>query len=318
MPAPEIGFTPVVTAAGFAAALAAEVGGFAVDITHVAVGDNGYAVAVDGTGKATQTALVAEQDRVAIQDANEVGGGQTDIAFVIGGAGEYYIREIGFFLADGTLFAIASHPTQALMWKSAITQAAIALELVLEAVNPDSINIVSTGPPLQLLVDPIIDAAIAAVIPLPLDEERVLGRGVGAGAGNPNALTPTALTALIVKATSAEAQALTNTDNVMTPYRTGQAITAALGPAIAAAAAGSIGSLAFASKKTGGNIEFGSTAAGADLQPVSVGKMSGSGDNARYYGSALRLTGTWECLGYQGSSSSSGSEGTGTLWKRIL
>ena len=145
-------FTPVITEAGFAAALAAKTGGFAVDITHVAVGSSGYVVPTNANGKATQTALFGEQQRVAIQDAREVGNGQTDISFVVEGEGDYFIKEVGFFLDDGTLFAIASHPTQGLIWKSSISRAAIALELVLEAVDPSSINIVSVGPPLQLLM----------------------------------------------------------------------------------------------------------------------------------------------------------------------
>lgn len=145
-------FTPVITEAGFNAALAAADGGFVVDVTHVAVGSSGYAVSTNGAGRATQTALVAEQQRVTIQDAREVGNGQTDISFVVDGPGDYYIREIGFFLSDGTLFAIASDPVTALMWKSAISRAAIALELVFEAVNPDAVTIVAAGPPLTLLM----------------------------------------------------------------------------------------------------------------------------------------------------------------------
>lgn len=145
-------FTPVITEAGFAAALAAKTGGFAVDITHVAVGSSGYVVPTNANGKATQTELFGEQQRVEIQDARDVGNGQTDISFVIDGEGDYFIKEVGFFLDDGTLFAIASHPTQGLIWKSSISRAAIALELVLEAVDPTSINIVSAGPSLNLLM----------------------------------------------------------------------------------------------------------------------------------------------------------------------
>ncbi len=123
-----------------------------MDITHVAVGSSGYVVPTNGNGKATQTVLFGERQRVEIQDAREVGNGQTDISFVVEGAGDYFIKEVGFFLDDGTLFAIASHPTQGLIWKSSISRAAIALELVLEAVDPSSINIVAAGPPLQLLL----------------------------------------------------------------------------------------------------------------------------------------------------------------------
>jgi len=145
-------YIPIITHAGFQAAMDANAGGFSLDITHVAVGSSGYIVPTNASGKATQTALIGEQQRVAIQDARDVGNGQKDISFVVEGAGDYFIREVGFFLGDGTLFAIASHPTQGLIWKSSISRAAIALELIIEAVDPTSVNIVSVGPPLQLLM----------------------------------------------------------------------------------------------------------------------------------------------------------------------
>lgn len=145
-------FNPVITEAGMAASLAAKTGGFAVDITHVAVGNTGYVIPVSDTGLATQTELSSEQQRVAIQGASEVGEGQTDISFIIDGPGDYYIREIGFFLSDGTLFAIASNATRALMWKSEISRALIGLELAFFAVDAGTLNIVSEGPPLELLM----------------------------------------------------------------------------------------------------------------------------------------------------------------------
>jgi hypothetical protein len=149
---PEITFTPIITAAGFAAALAAETGGFKVNITHVGAGSTGQTVAVNASGLATTTALATERDRVVKRSAIETAPGQTDLSFVIDSANEYYVREVGFFLADGTLFAIASHATTALMWKSAQTQALIAFELVLQAVNPAAVTIISAGPPLELLL----------------------------------------------------------------------------------------------------------------------------------------------------------------------
>lgn len=145
-------FTPLVTKAGFAAAMAASAGGFAVNITHVAVGSSGYVVQTNSSGKATQTALFGERQRVEVQDARDVGNGQTDISFVVEGPGDYFIKELGFYLEDGTLFAIASDPDQGLIWKSSLSRAAIALELVFEAVDPGSVTIVAAGPPLQLLM----------------------------------------------------------------------------------------------------------------------------------------------------------------------
>lgn len=146
------GFQPIVTESGFLAAVDAKTAGFAVEIAEVAVGDAGYLVPVNAAGRATQEALIGERQRVSVQDVREVGDGQKDISFVLNGADEYLIKEVGFYLADGTLFAVTSHPTLALMWKTANTRAAIALELVFEAVEPGAVNIVSSGPPLTLLV----------------------------------------------------------------------------------------------------------------------------------------------------------------------
>ncbi|MBB5515763.1 phage-related tail fiber protein [Rubricella aquisinus] len=169
-------FTPVVTEAGFNAALAAETGGFSVDVTHVAVGSSGYAVATNQVGRATQLGLVAEEQRVAIQDARDIGNGQTDISFVIDGPGSYYIREIGFFLADGTLFAVASDPVTALMWKSDVSRAAIALELVFEAVNSSAIQIVAAGPDLTLLMTREIATVSAIAMRNALENLRLADR----------------------------------------------------------------------------------------------------------------------------------------------
>jgi hypothetical protein len=146
-------FTPVTTEAGHAARMAAVAGGFAVDITHIALGSAGYVVPINAnTGRATATDLQSEQDRAEIQDVRTVSAFQKDLSFVVEPDTEYYIREIGFFLADGTLYAVASHPTLALDWASPQTRNLFALEYVIEDGDADSINIVSNGPPLNLLM----------------------------------------------------------------------------------------------------------------------------------------------------------------------
>lgn len=162
-------FKPVTTEAGMAASLAAKTGGFAVDITHIAVGSSGYVVPVSDIGLATQTELFGERERVSIQDAREVGEGQTDISFILDGPEDYYIKEVGFFLADGTLFSIASSPIRALMWKSSQSIGLIALELALVSVDPDTINIVSNGPPLELLMTAEIAALLTPIARLTLE-----------------------------------------------------------------------------------------------------------------------------------------------------
>lgn len=145
-------FTPITTAAGHAARMAAVAGGFAVDITEIGLGSQGYDVVVDSAGRATATGMVSQKDRVEIQDVQMVSENQKDLSFVVEPSEEYYIREIGFFLADGTLYAIASHPTLALDWASPSTLNLFALEFVVEDGDAESINVVSSGPPLNLLM----------------------------------------------------------------------------------------------------------------------------------------------------------------------
>lgn len=145
-------FNPITTEAGHAARMAAVQGGFQVNITHIALGATGYEVAVNSsTGRATATALQDERDRVEVQDVRQVSDIQKDISFLLEPTTSYYIREIGFILDDGTLYAVASHPTIALDWASPTTRNLFALEYVMQDGDPASFNIVSSGPPLNLL-----------------------------------------------------------------------------------------------------------------------------------------------------------------------
>lgn len=172
MPEPAPITSPVITEAGFTAALAAEQGGFRINITHIAVGDAGYDVPLQATGRTALTALTNERRRVEIQDAREVGDGQTDLSFIVDGAEDYAVREIGVFLDDGTLFAIASDPVQALLYKTSLSVAAVAVELVLSTVPIEAINIVSAGPSLNLLMTREIATISAFQMRLQLEQLR--------------------------------------------------------------------------------------------------------------------------------------------------
>ena len=111
----------ILTEAGLEAALAAKRGGFAVDITHMVAGDAAYEVETGASGRTAQTELQNELQRVEISEAIERGNGQTSIAAVFDGPGDFYVREIGILLDDGTLYAVVSHRRQAMFWKSAIS-----------------------------------------------------------------------------------------------------------------------------------------------------------------------------------------------------
>ena len=146
-------FLPVTTEAGHAARMANSAGGFAVNITHIAIGAAGYNVPMNAvTGRSTATSLQDEKNRVEIQDVRITAINQKDLSFVVEPTEEFYIREIGFYLADGTLYAVASHPTMALDWASPQSTNLFALEFVIEDADPDTVHFTATGPDLNLLM----------------------------------------------------------------------------------------------------------------------------------------------------------------------
>ena len=145
----------ILTEAGLAAALAAKEGGFAVDITHMVAGDAAYEVETGASGRTAQTELQNELQRVEISEAIERGNGQTSIAAVFDGPGDFYVREIGILLDDGTLYAVVSHPRQAMFWKSAISTGYVTVDLVLGAADPENVRVIAGGAPIQLITSDI-------------------------------------------------------------------------------------------------------------------------------------------------------------------
>jgi len=133
--------TLVVTQIGLDKAIQADSQRVNFKITHVAVGLNGY------TPDKTMTALQNEFARVAISGGKNISANQVHLTAMFDGKGEINGREIGFYLEDGTLFAIDSHPTEIILYK-APTKGPRALEgfdLVLDGVPPNSITVDITG-----------------------------------------------------------------------------------------------------------------------------------------------------------------------------
>lgn len=112
----EISLDPILTDAGLAAMRNADATGIAAKITHVALGD------VGATPVPTVQALQNERLRVACFSGGVTGSKQVTItANADAGMPEFFVREIGFFLENGTLFAFWSHPEQALGYRSQTT-----------------------------------------------------------------------------------------------------------------------------------------------------------------------------------------------------
>lgn len=133
--------TLIVTQAGLDKAVQAGISGVSLTIAEVAIGANGYEPNKD------MTALQNETIRKQLTGGKKVASNQIQLQVLIDDAGEVIGREIGFYLDDGTLFAIDSHPTNIITYKSA-SQGSKALEtfdLILDSVPPNSVAVSILG-----------------------------------------------------------------------------------------------------------------------------------------------------------------------------
>jgi hypothetical protein len=137
----------ITTNAGKAAILNAEAQGLALTITHLAAGAAGYTPAV------TATALQDERDRVEIASSRkDAAAYRLDLNAALDSTEEYWVREVGFFAADGTLIFLWSAPEAefTLGYKSAPVRFLLGLSLTVVDVPLESIVIADQGQPLEL------------------------------------------------------------------------------------------------------------------------------------------------------------------------
>lgn len=134
-----IALTPQITQAGLQAVFNATNDGVQAKIKQVALGDIGW------QPTSTATKLRRERNRVPVTNGERLQSTQIHITAVENGSREYWVREIGFYLDDGTLFAIWSHPTQALAWKAKDVDLLLAFDMLLSALPEDSVTIDGTG-----------------------------------------------------------------------------------------------------------------------------------------------------------------------------
>jgi hypothetical protein len=149
---------PVITQAGLAAIFRATNDGLSAQITHIVLGSTGY------TPVQTQTALRSKKGTYPISDGQKLSSTQLHLTAVADDAAEYWVREVGFLLADGTLLAVWSDPTQALAYKSPNAQLLLAYDLSLAALPANSVTINSTGAGLNLTLSEQLAALASAQI----------------------------------------------------------------------------------------------------------------------------------------------------------
>ena len=143
---------PTITEQGLQAVFNASNDGLAARISQIGLGDAGYSVAVSNSGRTDQTSLVSEQQKVAVSDGKRISGQQINISFIAEGTASYWVKELGFYLEDGTLFAVWSSPDKALAWKSDSVPLIVGLELVLSALPADSVTVEPGAQLLELVM----------------------------------------------------------------------------------------------------------------------------------------------------------------------
>lgn len=147
---------PIITTKGLAAVFNAENTGVAAKITHIALGDNGR------TPSKGELGLVNERMRIPIADGERVNDHQIHVTALADGSTEFWVREIGFMLEDGTMLAVWSDKDSPLAYKSAQVPLLLAFDLVLEALPAQSVTVVGTGADLSLAAFAEHQTALAA------------------------------------------------------------------------------------------------------------------------------------------------------------
>lgn len=131
-------FEAVITQVGLDKAVAAHLGGVNIEITHVGAGTGKY------TPLRTRQSLNAEVVRVPIAGGSNVSATQVHLTALFD-TGEFTCNELGFYLADGTLFAVISDPVNTIFYKTAINKITQGFDLTLDAVPAGSVVVNTTG-----------------------------------------------------------------------------------------------------------------------------------------------------------------------------
>ena len=131
----------LITNAGIAASIHAGELGVSYKITHIAIGLDGYLPTLD------QTQLKNEVAREALTRGSVPALGQLHFEAVFADKKEFEGKEIGYYLEDGTLFAVDSREGEILSLKRSNTTITEALELNLAGSSIENITVELMGTP---------------------------------------------------------------------------------------------------------------------------------------------------------------------------
>lgn len=132
--------------------------GVSAQITHIALGDAGY------TPNQGQTGLQAEKARYPVADGKRESSHQIHLTALADGNAEFWVREVGFYLADGTCLALWSDPAKPLAYKAPGVDLLLAYDLNLAAVPANAVTVQPTGAGLSLaMAEEIAALALSAI-----------------------------------------------------------------------------------------------------------------------------------------------------------
>jgi hypothetical protein len=161
---------PVILESGLAAIWRATNDGVSAQITHIALGDAGY------DPSQAQQGMRSMKVRYPVADGARVSPRRIHLTALADGAIEFWVREVGFLLSDGTVFAVWSHPTTAIAYKAPNVDLLLAYDLELVALPADSVTVVSTGAGLNLSMATELARIASAAIGGMLRELRMSDR----------------------------------------------------------------------------------------------------------------------------------------------
>ncbi|MEL7290429.1 MAG: phage tail protein [Pseudomonadota bacterium] len=131
----------LITDAGIAASIEAGNLGINYKITEISIGTEGYIPSSD------QTSLRNEVERKAITRGSVIDIGQLHFETVWDDTTEFEGKEIGYWLEDGTLFAVDSRNGEVITYKQKNTVVTEAVELNLSASSIENITVEMLGSP---------------------------------------------------------------------------------------------------------------------------------------------------------------------------
>lgn len=149
---------PTITTAGLQAVFNASNNGFEAQITAVGLGDVGY------NPNQNRTTLAGEKSRVAIASGIMASPTQAHMTVIEDTDKTFWVKEVGFFLEDGTLFAVYSDPEKVLAYKSPDIALILAFDLAISGVPSGAVTIVDQGLDLNILFAPELAKMGAAQI----------------------------------------------------------------------------------------------------------------------------------------------------------